>query len=248
MEELLKKLENELLGIVPAFRPLRPLAVGAEAALFLGEMHGMRVVAKYRYPKEYRVTELDVELRRRRTIREAKLLSRALESGVSVPAPLFVEEDSGVLVMEYVEGPRLKEVLDELGPDVSKVFRRLGVYVGRLHEAGIVHGDLTTSNVIMTAGGPVLIDFGLGDFTREDEARGVDLHLFLRALESTHPMLARSLFEELLEGYAEVRGVEARREMEEKVREIRMRGRYVAERRRKTLKSVRSVWEGHEEE
>ena len=233
---------------LPSFEATKLIAVGAEAALFLGRFHGLLVVAKYRYPKLYRARELDVELRKRRTTKEAKLLTRALSCGVAAPVPVLVDKESGLLVMEYVEGPRLKEVLDRGDANVQEVFRTIGVYVGRLHEAGIVHGDLTTSNVILSPGGPVLIDFGLGDFIAEDEARGVDLHLFLRALESTHPSLAGELFEEVMKGYEEVRGSEARISIESKVREIRMRGRYVAERRKKLLKGSQVRWGGLYEE
>lgn len=244
METLASRLLKDLELALPSFETVRLIAVGAEAALFLGRFHNLLAVAKYRYPKLYRARELDIELRKRRTAKEAKLLARALTCGVAVPVPMLVDKEGGLLVMEYVKGPRLKEVLDKGNVNVREVFRLIGVYIGRLHEAGIVHGDLTTSNVILSPGGPVLIDFGLGDFIAEDEARGVDLHLFLRALESTHPSLAQRLFREVMEGYEEVRGGEARISIEEKVREIRMRGRYVAERRKKLLKGSRVGGEG----
>lgn len=235
MESLAGKVINDVSQILPSFKPLGVLAVGAEAALIDGTFLGWRVVAKYRYPKPYRNEKLDVRLRSRRTAREAKLILKALSVGVPVPAPILVDVQRGLLVIEKVEGERLKESIDKLGGEVERVFRTLGVYVGRLHQAGMIHGDLTTSNVILRNGRITLIDFGLGDFTHELEAQGVDLHLFLRALESTHPSLAKRLFSKLMDGYERVRGRDKRLEVENKIREIRMRGRYVVERRRKVL-------------
>jgi TP53 regulating kinase-like protein len=71
-----------------------------------------------------------------------------------------------------------------------------------------------------------LIDFGLADFDPTLEARGVDLHLLHRAMESTHYTWFERGFEAVLEGYAEVLGEEARKEIEEKLEEIESRGRY----------------------
>jgi TP53 regulating kinase-like protein len=65
----------------------------------------------------------------------------------------------------------------------------------------------------------------------ELEARGVDLHLMKRALQSTHYQFAEECFESVMKGYLEVLGAEETGKVLGKIREIEMRGRYVAERR-----------------
>ncbi len=213
---------------------VEPIALGAEAALFEGFLAGEHVVEKYRLSKGYRLPELDRRLRRRRTALEARVLARAVEAGVDVPGIVYVSPEDAVIIEEYVEGRRLKEILSEEGLSeyVESVLKALGRSVARLHVSGVVHGDLTTSNVVVHDGRPVLIDFGLSEFRRDIEARAVDLHLFLRSLESTHPWYSDAAFGRFADGYSEVVGRENLERILERVREIRMRGRFVEERRR----------------
>lgn len=208
----------------------RVLGVGAEAVVVLCEWRGFQAVAKLRLPKPYRDPALDALLRSRRTELEAKLMFEARRVGVAAPAPLFVDGEEGLLVMDYIPGPRLREVLTQL-EDAGSVFKRLGFFAGLLHKRGIAHGDLTTANVILCEGEAYLIDFGLGTFSNDLEDHGVDVHLMLRSLESTHPSLAPRLYQAFMEGYAAARGEEAANLVKSKVAEIRRRGRYVAERR-----------------
>jgi len=106
------------------------------------------------------------------------------------------------------------------------------VLIGRLHNRGIIHGDLTTSNMILTSNGKVFfVDFGLGEQSEELEIRGVDLHLMKRALQSTHYKYAKECFDAVMEGYAETVGKEPAKNVLEKIQEIERRGRYVAERK-----------------
>jgi TP53 regulating kinase-like protein len=78
------------------------------------------------------------------------------------------------------------------------------------------------------------VDFGLGEKTMELEARGVDLHLMKRALQSTHYQFAEECFESVMKGYSAVLGAEETGKVLGKIREIERRGRYVAERREET--------------
>jgi N6-L-threonylcarbamoyladenine synthase/protein kinase Bud32 len=120
--------------------------------------------------------------------------------------------------MERVEGPLLKEVL------TRENVREAGRMVGKLHTAGIVHGDLTTSNIIVRDGSCVLIDFGLSLVSSEIEARGVDLHVFFQTLKSTtreYPTLR----EAFIEGYASEFPGSA--EVLSREKEIEHRGRYL---------------------
>merc|ERR1712130_116705 len=84
----------------------------------------------------------------------------------------------------------------------SKVGNAMGELVGKVHAAGIVHGDLTTSNFIMEVNksGCAIIDFGLAATTNSDENRAVDLHVLEKAISSAHPNRAE-LQESFLAGY-----------------------------------------------
>ncbi|ASJ04631.1 Kae1-associated kinase Bud32 [Thermococcus barossii] len=209
---------------------------GAEAKIYLagfGEyfgtelLPGERVIVKHRIPKRYRIREIDEKLRKERTVREARVLHRAKEFGVNCPYVYEVNLKDMVIVMEFIEGDRLKELLERLGTDERlSLCREIGRQIGRLHEAGIVHGDLTTSNMILRNGKVYLIDFGLADFDPTLEAQGVDLHLLKRAMESTHYTWFEKGFEAVLEGYAEIRGREKAEEVKAKIEEIESRGRY----------------------
>ena len=109
---------------------------------------------------------------------------------------------------------------------------KIGELIGRLHKHGLIHGDLTTSNMILKAEGKIfLVDFGLGEKTKELEARGVDLHLMKRALQSTHYDMAAECFKHVQEGYAIVLGARDAGKVFGKIREIERRGRYVDERK-----------------
>ncbi|MEM0494755.1 MAG: Kae1-associated kinase Bud32 [Thermofilum sp.] len=216
----------------------RVLGIGAEALLVEGDLNGLRVVVKYRVPKEYRDPALDTQLRRQRTSLEAKLLCKAAEAGVRVPDVVYVDGEEGVLVLSYVQGTRMKELIDRAHERVAGYARELGLMVGRLHEHGIIHGDLTTSNVVISGDSVYLIDFGLGFFSKRVEDAGVDLHLFRRALESTHPGLVGLLYAEFVNGYREAREGERAEEVLRKAEEIRLRGRYVSERR------LKAFWKG----
>lgn len=210
----------------------RVIKIGAEAELWYGVWLGLPAVFKIRKAKRYRPPELDKRVRSLRTINEVKLMYQAGLIGVNVPAIYYVSLNKFLIVMEYIEGYTLKTLLEKhLVNDVCKVFSRLGEYIGLLHRNGIIHGDLTTSNIIVRKGELFFIDFGLGEISKRIEDMGVDLHLFRRALESAHHDLAEEIFECMMEGYIRVVGSRTGKAVIDKVREIRMRGRYVSERR-----------------
>ncbi|ANF23399.1 Kae1-associated kinase Bud32 [Thermococcus piezophilus] len=207
---------------------------GAEAKIYLadfGELYfswdNEKIIIKHRIPKRYRIREIDERLRKERTVREARVLHRAKEFGVNCPYVYEVDLRDMKITMEFIEGERLKELLESVPMEERlKLCREIGRQVGKLHEAGIVHGDLTTSNMILRGGKVYLIDFGLADFDPTLEARGVDIHLLKRAMESTHYTWFEEGFEAVLEGYAEVRGKEKAAELKAKIEEIESRGRY----------------------
>jgi bifunctional N6-L-threonylcarbamoyladenine synthase / protein kinase Bud32 len=148
-------------------------AIGAEAVVSIGEHE----VVKTRCNKNYRVGALDRRLIYERTRSEARLVALARKAGV--PTPLIRDVTENTLVLERIQGPMLKEVI------TPELVRDAGVVVGRLHGAGIIHGDLTTSNILVRNNRCVLIDFGLSHVSSEVEPRGVDIHVFFQTLEST---------------------------------------------------------------
>ncbi len=205
---------------------------GAEASLFLEDWHNRKVIMKRRLPKKYRIEELDKMIRSQRTVHEPNIIHKAKEAGVPTPTIYMVDVADANIIMEFVDGKQVKEILDHVSPEERlSLSGHIGGMIGRLHKHGIIHGDLTTSNMILTSYGKVVfVDFGLSDRSKELESKGVDLHLMKRALQSTHYKHAKECFKAVMKGYAEVVGDEEAKNVSEKIREIEKRGRYVSER------------------
>jgi len=200
---------------------------GAEAELYRGEWLGFDAIYKRRVPKTYRNKEMDRLIRSSRTSLEAKLLSESRRLGVPTPIVFMVDTERTEIIMSHIDGAPLKRLIGGLDPEALRTtFQEVGMLVGRLHKGGIVHGDLTTSNMILKDGRIFLIDFGLGDHDSSLEARGVDIHLMRRTLESSHHRVAKDAYASFIRGYSEAFGRGAK-EVIERVGEIRRRGRYV---------------------
>jgi TP53 regulating kinase-like protein len=201
---------------------------GAEAYLFREEWYGLPAIRKCRVPKSYRVPELDYEIRRARTAHEARLMYEACRVGVSAPSIYFVDLDETTIIMEYIEGDRVKDVVNGLEPEkLEEIFLGVGKKIALLHKNGIIHGDLTTSNMILTSSGKVFfVDFGLGEFSSSVEDEGVDLHLMRRALESTHYRYSVRCFDAIINGYKANIGESLANNVLRRIREIELRGRY----------------------
>ena len=200
------------------------IRTGAEAEIHLTTWLDMQVIAKRRVPKTYRLKVLDGELRNYRIRNEARLMSSARKLGVPVPAVLDVNIPECELVMEYIDGVRLKDVLSTYPPaERHGLLERVGMLIGILHRNDIIHGDLTTSNMIMKEHIIHFIDFSLGEWSSEIESKGVDLHVLMEAYESTHPELLDE-FEFVMAGYRKAfKDADA---VEAKIKEIIERGRY----------------------
>jgi TP53 regulating kinase-like protein len=170
---------------------------GAEAILYLrdGEL------VKERVRKGYRIPELDVKIRKMRTRGEAKLMKRAKAGGA--PVPNTRAEGDFMLVMEYINGTKLKDSLSSMDKARRNgVCGAVGEIVAKLHDAGIMHGDLTTSNMILHEGKTFLIDFGLGKFSFSVEDQAVDLFLLYEALKSTHFAVLEECWESVITAYS----------------------------------------------
>lgn len=214
-------------------RVFRVIYVGAEALVAEGEFLGYEAVFKLRLRKPYRVPELDREIIRRRTLAEARLLLALRELGVKVPAVLYVDPVEGLIVMERIRGRTILSVAGSLSRgELCSAMSKAGSELAKMHRSGIAHGDVTTANMVLTEGGDVyLVDLGLAKHVEDVEDLAVDLHLLIRVLESSHYSAKDEMFKCFLSGYREVLGEEVARTILEKVREIRLRGRYVEERR-----------------
>jgi TP53 regulating kinase-like protein len=208
---------------------------GAEANLYLEDFSRVlyragkdRVIVKHRISKRYRVSELDKQLRESRTALEAKLLADAKKAGTPTPTIFEVDRVGMRIVMGFIEGKQVKLVLDKLESSARRrLCKLIGRQVAKLHRAGIVHGDLTTSNMILNREGKVyFVDFGLGEYNPSLEARGVDLHLLKRALQSIHFRITDEAYRAVLAGYKREFG-EGANEVIKRVEEIERRGRYV---------------------
>jgi Kae1-associated kinase Bud32 len=173
-------------------------------------------VTKVRRPKGYRMQALDERIRRERTVMESRIISEARRCGV--PTPIVLDVDQFSLTMEHIEGTKLKEVID---PDLSET---VGVLVGKLHACGIIHGDLTTSNMILKGEKIYFIDFGLAFHDQGIEAQGVDVHVFFQTVKSTHDH-SEVLIEAFGRGYAKT--YSRAEEVLKRVGEIEGRGRYL---------------------
>ncbi|RJS70292.1 Kae1-associated serine/threonine protein kinase [Candidatus Bathyarchaeota archaeon] len=206
---------------------------GAEASLYLAKWHGRKVIMKKRLPKKYRLSRLDEQIRTYRTAHEPRLMHEAKKAGVPTPIIFLVDMKKATIIMEFVDGKQVKQLLDEVSESQRRqLCLKIGELIGRLHKHGIIHGDLTTSNMILDSDGKIFfVDFGLGEKTSELEARGVDLHLMRRALESTHFRFAEECFNAVIEGYSKVLGDNVTKKVLDKIGEIERRGRYIAERK-----------------
>jgi TP53 regulating kinase-like protein len=250
----------------PASTPPVLITQGAEGRLYKTTylLPDLPCALKYRPSKPYRHPILDARLTRARILAEARVLVRCRREGVLVPAVYAVDEAAGWLMMEWIDGPPTRQCINEwLGerpkgdgsedaatadellrdnaPLVS-LMRRIGAAVAKLHRCGVVHGDLTTSNMMLRPhrkdranghgsgderaalleGDIVLIDFGLATQSTSEEDRAVDLYVLERAFGSTHPRAER-LLEQMLQAYAET--FKQAGPVLRKLADVRMRGR-----------------------
>ncbi len=203
----------------------RLLYRGAEADVIQGEWQGLEAVYKVRKPLRYRLPVLDEEIRRQRTLHEAEMIHQAKLAGVAAPYLYDVDPPTSTLVMEYVEGSRLKDVVAS-NEVTDGVFHEFGRNVGLLHRAGIMHGDLTTANVVQRGGGLVFIDFGLSIRTERVEDHAVDLRLIKETLLGAHSQVAAAAMEAMNSGYAGVLGPARSKAVFKQLLSIERRGRY----------------------
>ncbi len=179
---------------------MKLLSLGAEAAVYSDS--AKKTVMKQRQPKKYRARELDEKLRLHRMRREAKVIEALQELGIPVPKLFDSDEKTATITMQLIEGKKVRDILNSR--NYSSICGEIGKAVGTMHANDIVHGDLTTSNMIRRGNGRIyFIDFGLSLFSNKDEDKAVDLHLFRQALNSSHSGLADKCFADAITAYKE---------------------------------------------
>ncbi len=198
---------------------------GAEAKIIRSTYLDIDVICKKRVQKRYRIQQINDQLINSRTKEEAKLMGLARSQGVPVPIIYDIDIIKGILTMSYIDGLRIKDMYDGLSKQERKqLCIIIGETIAQLHNKDIIHGDITTSNMIHLDGKVYLIDFGLGEINPEVETKGVDLHVLMEAMESTHSQHA-SDFSFVLDGYKNIYTKNAD-EVIKKIDEIVRRGRY----------------------
>jgi len=206
------------------------LQQGAEAIIYLKNDR----IVKDRIKKSYRIKELDEKIRKQRTKAEKKLLEKACKI-ISAPNPFPLKEFNKI-EMPFVEGKKLSENLDEFSLEKQKeICKIIGEEIAKIHKADIIHGDLTTSNMIYKENqGPpyqlllpndkiYFIDFGLGFISKKIEDKAVDLHLLKQALEAKHFGYWEILFDSVLNGY---KAYNESSKILERLKAVEKRGRY----------------------
>jgi TP53 regulating kinase-like protein len=177
-------------------------------------------VVKERFEKKYRLPELDKKITKERIVMESRNLARAYKCGVNTPSLLFVDTLNRKIYMDYVDNAaQLKEVF-KLAKNprlIEKIYTQMGENLARMHNSNIIHGDLTTSNMLLKLSSsyqqidfniPVekllnsgleeiielsdfhyfyLIDFGLSYIAAAVEDKAVDLYVLKKAMISVNP-------------------------------------------------------------
>ncbi|KAG5886890.1 hypothetical protein JTB14_003791 [Gonioctena quinquepunctata] len=213
---------------------------GAEAKLYKGLYLGRPTIAKERFIKKYRHANLDNFLTRERMKAETRAIVRCKAAGIRTPAIYLVDFNRRTIFMEYFQHSiTAKEFIESMSEEATDVLlefsTELGKVLGTLHDSNIIHGDLTSSNILLVNKNSVekfdeldelelvLIDFGLAHVENSAEDKGVDLYVLERALLSTHSV-AEILFPRILEGYRRAYRLGSK-DVLTKYEEVRARGR-----------------------
>ncbi|MFX0032017.1 MAG: KEOPS complex kinase/ATPase Bud32 [Candidatus Hermodarchaeota archaeon] len=205
---------------------------GAEARLFYGHWFEKEVIFKHRIPKKYRIESLDKKIRTIRTLNEARALIKVKEYGINTPQVYEIDIKNSIIIMKYISGEKLKNLIKSIADKKREhIFNRLGRIVAILHINGHIHGDITTSNVIIDPNDEIfLIDFGLHEYSDSIEDKSVDLHLLKRVLISSHGSNYKLCFNAFIDGYYSEyteRSITSCNEIIKNISIIETRGRYI---------------------
>ncbi|MFH1637018.1 MAG: KEOPS complex kinase/ATPase Bud32 [Candidatus Woesearchaeota archaeon] len=198
---------------------MKKIAQGAEAVIWLKDNR----IIKERIEKKYRHPELDKKIRKKTTRFESRLLEKAAKL---IPTPKITQtcDKAMIIEMEFIDGKKLRDLVENMPPEERKdVFKRVGKKVAKLHNADIIHGDLTTSNMLVREK-IYFIDFGLGFISTKTEDKAVDLHLLKQALKSKHHANFQECMDAVMHGYSEeIKDFNA---ISKRLKKVECRGRY----------------------
>ena len=196
---------------------------GAEGDIFFTTWNGQKAILKSRKKKDYRNSSLDYRLRKQRTIRESQIMSEVKEFGIHAPLIHFVDIINCDIIMQKIDGVLVRDLPNS---KLVNACKKIGRLVGTMHKNGIAHGDLTTSNFIISKGNTFIIDFGLANRTLKSDDHAVDLRLFKEILNSAHADVFEKAWSNFLSGYKSSVGKERFAKITNKVMIIESRGRY----------------------
>jgi len=196
---------------------------GAEADIYQMMWQNSKAILKIRKPKNYRNSTLDSKICKQRTIKESQMLSQVKSFGIPTPLVYFVNLKNNSIIMQEIPG---KPVHDLSGSKIIELSKQIGKLVGMLHQNGVMHGDLTTSNFILFQNTVYVIDFGLSQNTIKSEDHAVDLRLIKEILNSAHAKIMQSAWKNFLLGYKSIVGSTSFTKITKLVLDIESRGRY----------------------
>ena len=189
---------------------MKLISEGAEAKIYLSE----NKIIKKRVSKKYRHKELDNSILKRRIKSENKILKKSKKYGINVPE--VYDNDSNSITMENLSGIKLSDLLDDIKN--KDLIKSLAKEIKKLHSFGIIHGDLTTSNIFFYKDKIYLIDFGLSKFSDKIEDKATDIHLLKECLNSRHSLNYKKLWLNFIKEYNEPLILERLRKIESRVR------------------------------
>ncbi|PVU96861.1 hypothetical protein BB559_002230 [Furculomyces boomerangus] len=193
------------------------ISQGAEARVYKTDFYGKPAIEKVRFQKKYRHPTLDAKILSRQINQEVRLIHRCLLNDIPVPCIYNIDKHEYKICMEYIEGDKVKDVLLKHNGenDIEGLLAlKMAEVLAKMHDNGIIHGDLTTSNMIM--------NFGLGFVSKIPEDKAVDLYVFERAMISTFPSSAK-LLSMFFESYTKMSKHSA--SVMNRLADVRLRGR-----------------------
>ena len=202
---------------------MKLISKGAEGDIFLTTWINQRAILKSRKKKDYRNASLDYSLRKRRTIRESEIMSEVKKFGIHTPLVHFVDVENCNIIMQEIKGILVRDLPNS---KIVRICKNIGKSVGIMHKNGIAHGDLTTSNFIVSKDDMFIIDFGLSSRTFKSDDHAVDLRLFKELLNSAHIEIFEKSWSSFLSGYKYSVGKERFVKVTNQVMVIESRGRY----------------------
>jgi len=221
------------------------IAKGAESNLYKdGE-----ILIKERLKKEYRITEIDEKLRKKRTLGESKILQK-LKGELNVPEVIRVDDKNFKIFMKFMGGSLMKDLIkkdkEQTKRELKDIAVQLGKQIAKMHRLNVIHNDLTTSNIIISslrsdiskAGFEItngeekkvyLIDFGLSYVSQRTEDKATDLVVLEHSLNATGiGFLAGDVIEGYKNIYEECNDKKAD-EIFKRMKEVKKRVRYFEE-------------------